>query len=193
MYSPVQVEMSNVGRPHMQVSACELLVDDEPLELAADGGAVRQPERKASPNAFVDHEQLQVLPKLLVVALLGFLEELHVVLERARCLPRGAVDPLQLRPFFVAAPVGSGDAQQLERLEVFRRAHVRAAAEVEEVAGQVDADLVAFDLVRDELELVILVALFKLFDRLPAGHDLVHEWPILLRDAAHARFDRGQV
>ena len=67
------------------------------------------------------------------------------------------------------------------------------ATEVEEVSGVIDADLVAFHLVVDQLELVVLAAFAKLVDRLSAGEGLLHKWAILMDDPAHARFDRGQV
>ena len=68
-----------------------------------------------------------------------------------------------------------------------------AAAQVEEVAGPVHADLVAFDLVIDQLDLVVLAELAKLVEGLLAGHDLFDEGPGLLRDPPHSRLDGAEV
>jgi len=57
----------------------------------------------------------------------------------------------------------------------------------------VDADLVAFDLVVDELDLVVLAAFAKLGQRLLAVHRVVNERPALLGDPPHSRFDRAEV
>ena len=77
----VEVESRDVRRAHVLVPARELLVDDEALELAADGRTVGEPQRKARTDAVVDRKELEVLAELLVVALLGFLQELQVVVE----------------------------------------------------------------------------------------------------------------
>jgi len=121
-----------------------------------------------------------------VVALVGFLEELQVLFELFRRRPRGSVDASQLRLLLVATPVGASDAQQLEELEILGRAHVRPPAEVDEVARPVQADLIAFDLVVDELELVVLADSAKFVERLRPRNDVPHEGPILLRDPPHA-------
>ena len=183
---PVKVETRDVRRAHVQVPARKLLVDDEALQLAPDRGAVGQPQRQARANALVDGEELQLLAEPLVVALLGLLEELQVVVELLRRGPGRAVDACELGLLLVAAPVRAGDPQQLERLDVARRRHVRASAEVEEVARVVHADIVALDLVGDELKLVVLAAPRKLGIRLGASQRLLHERASFLRDAAHS-------
>ena len=190
---PEQVQPRDIRRAHVEVAARELLVDDETLQLATDRRPVGQPQREARTDPVVDSEKLQVLAELLVVAELGLFQELHVVLELARRRPGGAVDAGQLGLLLVAAPVSARHPQQLESLQVPGRAHMRAAAKVQEVPGAIDAHLVALHLVGDELELVVLPPPAKLFGGLLAGHRLVHEWDVRLGELAHARFDRGQV
>ncbi len=77
----VKLETRDVRRAHVQVSARQLFIDDEALQLAADRGAVGQPQRQAGANALVDDEELQLFAEPLVVALLGLLEELQVFVE----------------------------------------------------------------------------------------------------------------
>ncbi len=138
-------------------------------------------------------KRLQLLAKLFVIPLLGLFQELEIVLELLRRRPCGAVDARQLRFLLVAAPVGAGDAEQLESLQVARRSHVRAPAEVQELARAIHAHLVALDLVRDQLELVVLASLPKLRDRFVARKGLVDERPVLVDDATHARLNRAEI
>ncbi len=63
---------------------------------------------------------------------------------------------------------------------------MRPPAQVDEVAGSIQADLVAFDLVVDQLDLVVLAALSEFVQGLLAGYHLPYEGPILLGDPAHA-------
>ena len=67
------------------------------------------------------------------------------------------------------------------------------ATKVEEVPGVIDADFVTFDLVVDQLELVVLAALAELFDRLSASESLLHKLAVLVDDPAHTRLDRREV
>ncbi len=170
----------------MQIATSQLLVDDEALELAPDGGSRGQPDREPGTDALVDHEKLQILAQLLVVALIGLFEELHVLLELFGSGPRGSVDARQLRFLLVATPVSARDAQQFEEFQIFGRAHVRPPAQIDEVARPVQTDLIAFDLVVDQLELVVLAALAKLVQGLRPRNNVSDEGPILLRDPPHA-------
>ena len=188
---PVQVESCHVRGPDVEITARQLLIHDEALELAPDGGAVRKPERQAWPDTIVDREELQVLAQLLVVALFRLFEELQVIVELALRLPRGPVDAGQLRLLLVSPPVGPGDTHQLEGLQILRRAHVGSTAQVQKLTGPIHADLVAFDLVMYQFELVDLVTLRELLDRLLARQHLVHERDVGLSKPAHARLDRG--
>src|SRR5205823_3002853 len=151
---PVQAEPRHIGSAHVEVPAGELFVDDETLELASDRGAVGEPQRQAWSDAIVDREELEVLAQLLVVALLGLLEELEMVVELFGRWPGSAIDPRELRLFLIPSPVRTRDAQQLESLQLPGRAHVWTTAQVEELARPVNADLVTLDLVPDQLQLV---------------------------------------
>ena len=65
----------------------------------------------------------------------------QVLVEIFLAEERGAVDALQLRILFLAQPVGAGDVEQLEGLDLSGRRNVRAAAEVDELAGLVKRNL----------------------------------------------------
>ena len=99
-------------------------------------------------------EEVELRAEAAVVALARLLEPLEVRVEVGLREERGAVDPGQLRVVLVAAPVGAGEAGQLERLDRPRVLQVRAAAEVGEVALRVERDVALGGV--DELDLVRL-------------------------------------
>ena len=120
-------------------------------------------------------------------SLLRLLEPLEVRVEVGLAEERGAVDPGQLRVLLVAAPVGAGEAGQLERLDRGRVLQVRAAAEVGEVAlgpaeiHQAFGDLSArFDQIRQQKEVNLSVANSLWFERnysfLPEFMDLSRKY-----------------
>ncbi len=89
-------------------------------------------------------EQVHLLAELAMVALGGFLEAQEMRVELLLVEPARAVDAREHGVALVAAPVGAGDARQLERLriELAGGGEVRPAAHVEPVAaGPVDRQL----------------------------------------------------
>ena len=125
-------------------------------------------------------------PEPSVVALLRLLQPLEVLVELVPGREERAVDALQLRAVLVAAPVGAGDAGQLERPDLAGRPNVPAAAEVGEVGVGAEAERVGVgaELV-DQLELERLVgeALARVGDLNLAPDEAV----IALHLASHAR------
>ena len=78
-------------------------------------------------------EEVELAPEPAVVALPRLLEPREVRVEVVLGVEGRAVDPGQLLVVLVAAPVGAGEAGQLERLDRLRVLQVRAAAEVGEI------------------------------------------------------------
>ena len=72
-----------------------------------------------------------------MVALAGLFQLFEVLVQLLLRGPGRAIDALEHRALLVAAPVGAGDAQQLDRADLARVVNVRPAAEIEEraVAG----------------------------------------------------------
>ena len=111
-----------------------------------------------------------------------------------RGFPGGAVDPLQLGPGLIAAPVGAGHAFELKGLgvELAGVGHVGAGAEVPPVLTEgVEAD----GLVNagQYLQLVGLVLGLDLRLRLGAAHLLALERQLFIDDPDHLLLDRLQV
>ena len=89
----------------------------------------------------------------------GLLEAVEVLVEVLPVVERGAVDAGQLRFRRVAAPVGTGEREKLQRLDRSRILQVRAAAEVDEVTLAVEGDRPVRGV--DELDLVGLSFRFE--------------------------------
>src|SRR6202007_2146001 len=87
-------------------------------------------------------------------ALARLFEPLEMEIEVGLRVERGAVDARQLLVLLVAAPVGAGEARQLQRTDRRRVLQVWAAAEVGEVALRVQRDVALGGV--DELDLVRL-------------------------------------
>src|SRR5438876_1173009 len=164
---------------------------DEPLQLAHQGPAVREPERRARRH-LVEDKEVQLAPELAVVALLRLLQAPDVAIELLLREPRGPVDPLEHRVPLVAAPVGARRREQLEVLHVARRGHVRPTAEVDELPLAVERHARGVDPLED-LDLVGLGALAEEADGVRTAHLLALEGIVGLRDLAHDRFDPREV
>jgi hypothetical protein len=103
---------------------------------------MRMPEHHAG-RLFLHVEEIELPPQLAMVALLGLLQHVQMGIEFILLRPCRAVDALQLFVLLVAAPVGAGDLHQLEDLELAGRRHVRAAAQVDEIALAIQRDILA--------------------------------------------------
>ena len=133
----------------------------ERFEGVADERPLRMPEHEARPDVFRKAEEVELLSELAVVALGRFLLHADVLFELLLACEGGAVDALQHFVLLVAAEVASGDRQQLHGADVAAVRDVRAAAEVDKVAGLVKTDLLAFRNIGEPLELVGLSGLLQ--------------------------------
>ena len=99
------------------------------------------PENQTRPSELLDGEKIELLSENAVVALLGFLDAVEIVVKILLRVERGPVDALQLRILFIAQPVGSGDIEQLECLNLPGGRNVRSPAEIGELSRSVNGDL----------------------------------------------------
>jgi hypothetical protein len=190
----VELELADVGREDLRIALLAQLLADEGLQLLADDGPVRGPEDQALAHVLVDDEELQVLPELAVVAELGLLGLLEVLGELLLRRERGPVDALELLVLLAAAVVGAGDREQLEGLDLGGVAHVRAGAQVHELAVLVERDLLALGDVRQAAELVALLAAGPDdLGGLLAGDLPPQERLVLVGDLLHLGLDLHQV
>ncbi len=128
-----------------------------------------------------------------MVAPLGFLEHLQIRVLVFLPAPRRAVDALQLFVGLVAAPIRAGNLRQLEHLQLARRRHVRAAAQIDETTFAIQRNVFVRRNRRDDLGLVLLADRLEKFHRVVALPDFAHDRLIFLRELGHFLFDRRQI
>ena len=177
---------------HFLIAAVAIDLAHVLLDLLPQRPALGVPEDH-SRRVLLHVEQVELRAELAVVALLGLLEHLQVGVLVFLLRPCGAVDPLQHFVLRVAAPVRAGDAHQLEHLELAGRRHMRAAAQVGEIALCVQRDLVVRRNRSDDFRLVGLALVAEEFHGLVARHFLALHRQVALRDLGHARLDRGEI
>ena len=140
----------------------------------------------------MEGEELQLAAQLAVIATLGFFQLGKVLLERLVVGKGSAVEAREHGILFVAAPVGPGGGKQLEGPGKARVRHVRAAAQVGEVAAGIERHRIGVDVV-DDLHLEV----FAHVGKLPHGVALAHARALKgqpgLGNALHFRFDGFKV
>ena len=133
----------DVRRVDELVAAAEALVAHPVFHDLADDGALGMPEDEAGAGELLNAEEVELLAQDAMVAARGFFKAGEVGVEIFLREEGGAVDALELRILLVAEPVSAGEAGDFEGLDAAGGGHVRAAAEVDEVAVAIEADLVA--------------------------------------------------
>ena len=129
-----------------------------------------------------------------MVALLGFLDLLEVGVELFLLGERRAVDARQHRVVRVAAPIGARHLHQLEGVaDLAGRTHMRAAAEVEPVALEIDLDRLVAGNGVDQLDLEGLALVAEHLLGLLAVPHFLGEGLVARDDLAHPLFDRRKV
>ena len=137
-------------------------------------------------GAFVpDVEQIQLAAQLAVVALLGFFDAGQIGVQLGLVGEGGAVDALQHLVLFIAAPVSACDGGQLEGLDLAGGGHVRARAQVGEVALTVEGNVRVLGQVADQLDFIRLALFFHELDGFLPGQLKALQLVVLLDDAAH--------
>ncbi len=177
---------------HLHVAVVAVHAAHVLLDLLPQRPALGMPEHHA--GRFVLHvEEVQLRAQAPVVALLGLLQHLQVRVLVLLLRPGRAVDALEHFVLRVAAPVGAGDAHQLEDLELAGRGHVRPAAQVDPVALAVERNRVLLGDRGDDLRLVDLALVAEEFHRLVARHLAPVHGQVAPGDLGHALFDRREI
>ncbi len=131
----LEVQLAHVGH--------QLVVDLRPLGMEEGRGR----------RLGMEGVEPQFLAQLAMVPCLGLLQPLQVLVELLLGVEGRAVDAAEHLVLLVALPVGAGDAEQLEGLQLRGVGHVGSTAEVVEVALLVAADDVAGGNPRHDLHL----------------------------------------
>ena len=188
-----QAHVQDLRAAHFAVAGLAVHLAHVLLDHLPQRPALGVPEHQAR-RLFLQVEQVLLLADAAVVAHLGFFDALDVRLELLLVGPGGAVDALQLLVLRVTAPVGTGDAGQLEGLQEARVRHVRAAAHVHVFLVVIHAhrlDVVGH--VLDQAQLVVLATGLEDLDHFGARRHLLDHVVVLGDQFTHALLDRGHV
>ena len=188
-----QRHIQDLRATHFAVAAVAVHTAHVLLDHLPQRPALGVPEHQAR-GLFLQVEQLLLLADAAVIAHFGFFDALDVGLKLLLVGPGGAVDALQLLVLGIAAPVGAGNAGQLEGLQEARVGHVRAAAHVHVFLVVVHAH--RLDLRRhvlDQAQLVVFATRLEDLDDLRTRGDLLDDVVVLRDQLAHALFDGGHV
>src|SRR6266581_293779 len=137
----VDLLVRDMRRVDERIAAFAMDLAPPGLELLADYREIRQPQHETGPELLVDAEQFELFAEHAVIAPFDLLESLQVIVKLPLVRPHRAVDALQLRISFVAAPVRPGDREELERADLPRPLDMGSFAQVDEAVVLVDADL----------------------------------------------------
>ena len=150
------------------------------------------PEHEAR-RFFLEMEQVLFAPQFAVVAFLRFFQPPQVLFQRLPVRPGRPVDTLQHFIGRVAAPVSACQLGQFERGQFAGTGHVRAAAQVREVALPVQRQFLIRGNGFDDLRLVLLAEVAKKCNGLVPRHDGAADAEVLLGKLLHLCLDCGQV
>ncbi len=164
----------------------------EAHQLVVDNGALRVEERRRRRQRR-EEEEVELPAEPAVVAAPRFLEMGEVGVELLLRGEGGAVDTLQHLVALVALEVRARALEQLERADLVGTLHVRAAAQVDEVAVAEDRDPLALRDVGETHELDLLATRGEDRGGLVAAHLAALERAALLDDARHLGLDLLEV
>jgi hypothetical protein len=125
----------------------------ELFQFFGDHCAAREKHWQARADIIVENEQFQFFAEFTVIALLRFLEHRKIIVEFLLRFECGAVNALQLRVLFVAFVVSARHVRELERADVSGPHHVRAGAEIDEIATAIERNFFVGRDVFDDVEL----------------------------------------
>src|SRR3954464_8135882 len=95
------------------------------------------PENQPRSGLFLDAEQVQLRADLAMIAALGLFQPMQILIELFLCEEASCINALKLWVAFMAFPIRTRNAHQLECGDALGRRDMRATAEVNEFAGGV--------------------------------------------------------
>ena len=170
----VEVEFADVWREDLAVPLAFKVLENEILEFLANDSAVGFPEDQTLAHRVIDFKQAEFATDNAVIALAGFFEFFHVIIEIGLREKRCAIHTLEGVGFDITMPVGLGNAHDLERRDVLRVWEMRAHAEVFPLtflAGDIPTErgTTTLDSTLGVVEFILVVFVFEL------GHAFVDE------------------
>src|SRR5229473_3274674 len=188
-----EVETHDVRGVDEVVAAFEKFISQPVFDDFADQAALGMPEDQARTGFVLDAEEFELGAELAMIAAFGLFEAMEVFVQLFFGEEASGVNALELRVAFLAFPVGAGDIHELEGLDALGGRNVRAAAEVDELAGGVERDDGLYGFFLDELALEDLVGFSVELESFGLGDELSLVGEILSGELVHFGFDFGEV
>ncbi len=127
-----------------------------------------------------------------MVALLGLLQHQQILLQFLLLGEGDGVEAGELLALLIPAPIGSGHAQHLHRLDARGVRNVRPAAQIGEIALGIEGDLPVLQAV-DQLQFVLVAFLGEVLDGVGLAHFLAVERELLGGEFLELGLDGGEI
>mmetsp|Transcript_32718 Transcript_32718/g.77127 ORF Transcript_32718/g.77127 Transcript_32718/m.77127 type:complete len:278 (+) Transcript_32718:1152-1985(+) len=161
-----EIQVENVGRDDLVVSALPVLFSDELDEFVVDACSVGHPKR-GSRGQIIEHDEVLFVGEASVIAFLGLFHHFLPHLQLLLIGEGNSVQSLKGIVFGIAQPVGSRVLGSGKRLDLSGVRNVGTTAQVDEITASVDGgagsvrnlgaqDLDLERIVRKELEGLVL-------------------------------------
>ena len=147
------------------------------------------PEHEARTDQLVDGKEVELFAQHAVIAALGFFQACEVRGQIFLGSEGRSVHALKLLVVLVATPIGTGERQHLESLDLPGALDVRTCAHVYEIPVLKERDLLALGNAANDLDLVALALALEHRQRLLARDNLAHERQVLRDDLGHLGLD----
>ena len=177
-----------------RVTALQIFGAQPVFHDGANQAALGMPEDEARTGEFLNRVQIELLAEGTMIAALGFLKLAHVLVHFLLGVERSAVDALELGIAFLAEPIGSSDVEQLEGLDLSGGRDMRAAAEIDELAGLVERNLIiGLGELFDEVALHEIAFGLESLESLVAVEKIAGVRLVAIDDLLHLLFDLFEV
>ena len=187
-----QLAVQNHRRLDFLIAIAAMYLTPVVNQLVADNHAVWMEEREA--RAFLmDAEQVKLLAQLAMVALGSLLQHLQISIQLILLLKSSAVYTLQHLVLLAATPVSTCHALQLQCLYLAGGHHMRACAQIRELALSIEGNLRILRQVIYKLYLVILTGCPEHVQSLLTADQLALQLQVLLDNLVHFLLDVLQV
>jgi hypothetical protein len=130
----IQFFFRDVGYLHFYITAGFPELPHIFVEKIPDERPARRPERESAPHELRECEEVKLYAEFFMVAFFGFFAELEISVEFLFCFERDSIDSLELRIFFVTAPVRACKMCKFESggIDFFRVFYMAAFAQIGE-------------------------------------------------------------
>ena len=175
------------------IAAALFFVLDKALQRLQNFGAFRHEKRKSLAYKLVGHENAELTPYLVVIALFCLLEFFEILGHFRFFLESRAVYSGKHLVIFVSLPVRAGYLSELETFNFSRTCKMRSGAKIDEISLRIQRYLRAARQLFYKLKLIYFVEAAHLRNCLFAGHHRTDDGKIGFDYGFHFLFDARKI